>query len=89
MHDFIQGCDSSASMAKVLGKTQYQGKKRKEYGQEEEKHNEGAGLRSGPLVGKRQPHSLWVKFSGNTPLVAFSLFCFQSSCFIPMSQPSS
>lgn len=29
MHDFIQGCDSSAFMAKVLGKIQYQGKKEK------------------------------------------------------------
>lgn len=34
-------------------------------------------------------HSLWVKFSGNTPLVEFSLFCCQSSCFMPISQPSS
>lgn len=34
-------------------------------------------------------HSLWVKFSGNTPFVAFSLFCCQSSSLTPISQPSS
>lgn len=49
-----------------------------------EPEEEGTEVTSPPFL-----HSLWVKFSGKTPFAAFSLFCCQSSCFIPISQPSS
>lgn len=88
MHDFCQGWDSSASMAKVLVKTQHRDKVEggKNRGQARKRDiRKEAGMASLPPVF----HSLWVKFSGNTPLVEFSLFCCQSSCLIPISQPSS